>query len=442
MEQRTTGSLSTAGCLLVLGSAFFGWFFAGVQMAVSSLAMRDAVKSLLETSDEGEIGMWFGRLTAAFLLGAATGGYLFGWIGDRLGRSRAMALSILCYSVFSGLTWFVTTPEQLLVLRFVTCLGVGGIWPNGIALMAEAWPSISRPFLAGAIGTAANIGIMLFSALACFVPITPEDWRWVPLVGAAPVLLAVFVWLLVPESPRWLALRAGSGDATKRGDAPAAARLSDVFRPPVLRITLLGIALGTIPIFGGWGNSNWASAWASKVGEKTAKQNADPALKAKVSLSRSLPGSISSLLGGACAALIGRRLFYFLVSGAALFCSQYLFLFLTPADAGFMVWYAALGFFSGFYFGWLPLCLPEMFPTRVRAAGAGVSFNFGRILTAAGVLATGMLLKKIFDGDYAAIGQMTSYVYALGLVVIWFAPKTGGDLADETAAAIVKPARA
>ena len=89
-----------------------------------------------------------------------------------------------------------------------------------------------------------------------------------------------------------------------------------------------------------------------------------------------------------------------------------------------MWWTAALGLFSGFFFGWLPLCLPELYPTRVRSTGAGVSFNFGRIVTALGILVAAGMLKQLFQGDYATIGRLTSLVYAVGLVVIWFAPDT------------------
>src|SRR5262249_4570370 len=89
-----------------------------------------------------------------------------------------------------------------------------------------------------------------------------------------------------------------------------------------------------------------------------------------------------------------------------------------------------LGFFSGIYFGWLPLFLPELFPTRIRSTGSGVSFNFGRIVTAATILATGVLIK-VFEGDYARIGRVTSLIFAVGLVVIWFAPDTSrNELAD------------
>jgi hypothetical protein len=108
----------------------------------------------------------------------------------------------------------------------------------------------------------------------------------------------------------------------------------------------------------------------------------------------------------------------------ALVLAQYTFWFLQPTDSSFLVWVAALGFFSGIYFGWLPLCLPELFPTRARATGAGVCFHFGRVLTACTVFATGALSAS-FGGDYARIGRVTSLVFLLGLFVVWLAPDTG-----------------
>ena len=90
-----------------------------------------------------------------------------------------------------------------------------------------------------------------------------------------------------------------------------------------------------------------------------------------------------------------------------------------------------LGFFSGFFFGWLPLCLPELFPTRVRATGAGVSFNWGRILTAFGVLLSAVALKQMFQGEYATVGKITGLIYVAGLVVIWFAPDTSSTSLDD-----------
>ncbi|MBI81775.1 MAG: hypothetical protein CMJ81_01135 [Planctomycetaceae bacterium] len=496
--ERLSSSLSVAGCVLVLSTAFLGWMFSGVQMAINSVAMRNASEDLLqrefvelgissqqeETSveldsvqsgfdadhdgklsplektkaREGRIGQWFGWMIAAFLLGAAAGGYVFGWVGDRCGRAKAMGWSILCYSLLSGISTFVQEPWQLWWLRFFTCMGIGGMWPNGIALVSEAWPNISRPVLAGAIGTAANVGITAMSLIAIFCFVTTENWHWVMWLGSTPVLLGVFVLLAVPESPRWLALRSGHEEGGK-----SAIRLSEIFRPPVLKATVLGIALGTIPLFGGWGSSNWANAWASQIGDTTgaqedrsqavdnqnntqvstatsedelkqpASQRAKPnaSLKAWVVFSRSAPGSVSSLLGGALALWLGRRRCYFIISLGALVSAQVLFWFNEPGNPWFLFWNGSLGFFSGFFFGWLPLCLPEMFPTRVRSTGAGVSFNWGRILTAVGVVVAAGLLKTTFDSDYAAIGRLTSLIYALGMVVIFFAPDNSRATLDD-----------
>ncbi len=418
---------------LVLIAAALGWFCAGFLLAITSLVMRDAARDLLPAANEAVIARWVGWLTSAFLLGAATGGYGFGWLGDRLGRAKAMGCAILTYSLLSGLCAFAPTAELLLLGWYLACTGVGGMWPNAIALVSEVWSNLSRPLLAGVIGASANLGILLFAIVATVIDITPDHWRWVFMVSAAPAVLGVFVLLAVPESPRWLALRS---DAT--ATRPAAVSPLTVFRPPVLRTTLIGIALGAVPLFGGWGSSNWANTWASKVGEQRqlparyADQviPPDPGLKARVLISRSLPGSISSLLGAGLAVLLGRRLCYFLLSLCALASAQTLFWFLTPADPRFLWCNGALGLFSGFFFGWLPLCLPELFPTRCRAAGAGVSFNFGRIITAVGVLLSAELLKQVFHGDYAQIGRVTSLVYALGMIVILFAPTTATELED------------
>lgn len=445
------------GKYLILFAGFFGWLFAGAQLGLTSIVMRTAMQDLMPTAAEDDLAKWFGWLVSAFLLGGAAGGYLFGALGDRIGRKRTMSLSIATYTVFSGLMYFIGGPWQLLLLRFLVGLGVGGMWPNGIALVSEAWPGLSRPMLAGAIGTAANIGIMLFSIVTWYHEVTQDDWRWVASLTSWPILLAALVWLLVPESARWLASR---NEATvtneppeNKASTPSTSPL-EVFQPQFLRVTLLGIVLGTIPLFGGWGNANWANAWASQVGDQKVvsvaadntndtdttdnveaakmngppnKQQVDAGLKARAMLARSGPGSLASLLGGALAIFIGRRKLYFFLCIACFVCSQYLFTFSEPGRSDFLWSMAALGFFSGFFFGWLPLCLPELFPTRIRATGAGVSFNFGRIATAIGILVAAGFLKTMFDGDYPQIGRITSSIYIVGAVAICFAPDTSRD---------------
>src|SRR5439155_3162022 len=150
---------------------------------------------------EAPLARWFAWFNCSFLIGAAVGGLLFGWLGDQIGRSKGMSVSILTYSAFATATYFAQSPIQFAALWFLACLGVGGMWPNGVALVSEAWSNLSRPMTAGVIGTSANIGIFLMATLIRYVPVTPDDWRWVMLVGAAPFALGVFALFAVPESP-------------------------------------------------------------------------------------------------------------------------------------------------------------------------------------------------------------------------------------------------
>lgn len=129
IETHQTG-LSRSGRLLILGTVFLGWLFAGLVMVIIPLAGRSAIVSFLGAGRETDVGHWFSVFICAFLLGGAAGGLLFGWLGDRVGRARAMGLSILCYASLTGLTAWAQDPWQLMVLRFLACLGVGGMWPK------------------------------------------------------------------------------------------------------------------------------------------------------------------------------------------------------------------------------------------------------------------------------------------------------------------------
>src|SRR5262249_13640979 len=190
-----------------------------------------------EQTPEDVVRQWFAWFQAAFLLGAAAGGGLFGWLGDRIGRSRALGASVLCYSLFTLACYLAATAEVMIALRFLACLGIGGVWPNAVALVAEAWPDASRPFLAGLLGTAANVGFVLLGVVTLGFPVAKDAWRWALLVGAAPGVIGLTILLLVPESPRWLA-----GRAAKPAGAGTASPLRDLLPPPLLSRPILAPA--------------------------------------------------------------------------------------------------------------------------------------------------------------------------------------------------------
>jgi MFS family permease len=417
----------------VLLAAFLAWMFAGMEISLFVLVHRQMALELLgPDTPEDVVTEWFAWFQAAFLFGAAAGGWLFGWLGDRVGRTRALAAGVLCYSLLTLGCYFAETTRAMIVLRFLACLGVGGVWPNAVALVSEAWPDASRPLLSGLLGAAANVGFVLLGVVGYYFPITHESWRWVLLVGTTPGLLGVVILAAVPESPRWLA---GRSVAAVGGTGSP---LREVFRPPLLSRTVLGITLGAIPVVGSAANANWIVPWADHAAEERARQTApgrpkpppDPRNKARTQITRSGGAVFGSLLGGVVASLLGRRLSYFLISLGALAVSTYIFSQLNPGHPQFQLFAFLLGFVGITYFGWLPLFLPELFPTRVRATGTGISFNTGRVVAAVVVLSAGFLLGQ-FGGKYDLVGLYSGAIYAVGMVVIWFAPRRAdGRLED------------
>lgn len=395
----------------VLAAAFLGLVFDGVELGLMPVASLSVSKSLLGDAYTPTLGGdWFARFTAALMLGAAIGGIWLGSLGDRYGRTRAMGISILFYSLFAAMGSFAKTQEQMLILRFVVGLGVGGVWPNGIALVSECWPGASRPVVSGVMSAGLNFGILLLSQLARLWPITSDSWRWVFQLAGGPALLGILVLTLLPESPRWLASRGQ--------ERPASTPIRELFGTSLWRITVLGIVISSIPMVGAWAASKWMIPWADKVTGPT-----HAGYKAATQGWWALGATLGSFSGSQLASLIGRRLSYALISIGSCALTVLMFLASAPLEPGFHAIVFAQGFVSTLFFGWLALFLPELFPTHVRATGAGLAYNSGRFATAVGVLAVGFLFTAL-GGDYPRVGALCATIYGLGLIAICFAPDT------------------
>ena len=396
----------------VLGAAFAGWLFDGYEMGLFPLVARPALTSMYHGAGgvDAFVGLWMGNITALFLLGAATGGFLFGWLGDRVGRVRAMALSILVYSLFTGLGYFAQEPWHLGVFRFTAALGMGGEWSLGVALVMECWPDKWRPWLAGAIGASANFGYLLVAYTGKVVSITPESWRWIWLVGVLPAFLVLLIRMFVPESERWKA------SVEKAPVSPVRVILS----PEYLRNTLLGITFASIALIGTWGSVQWIPLWVDKlVGPSM------PWAKAESAMASSMGAILGCVIGPLLGGRLGRRPAFFILCVGSLAACGYLFRGGLAYGFGFQAAVFAVGASTAAFYGWFPLFLPELFPTRARATGQGVCYNTGRVFAAVGAVLGGQLVGW-FDGDYARMGAAITLVYILGMVLIWLVPETKG----------------
>jgi predicted MFS family arabinose efflux permease len=405
--------MSASQRYLVLITCFLALVFDGVELGLMPVASLSVSKSLLGAAFTPELGgEWFARFTAALMLGAAIGGIMLGSLGDRIGRTRAMGVCILFYSIFAALGAYAQTQEQMLALRFLVGLGVGGLWPNGIALVSECWSGASRPLVSGAMMAGLNAGILLLSQLARAWPITPDSWRWLFQFAGAPALLGIFVLIALPESPKWLA---------NRGVKQKVAPLRELFQPQLIRFTIIGILLSSIPMIGAWSASKWMIPWADKVAGAT-----NVGYKAATQGWWALGATLGSFAGAQLASWLGRRLSYGLISLATVMITFAMFQLTAPLQSSFHPIVFAQGFVATLFFGWLALYLPELFPTRVRATGSGLAYNSGRFATAFGVLAAGFLFTAL-GGDYPRVGTICASIYALGLIVIWWAPVTKAE---------------
>lgn len=416
MEATSLKSLETSGGRtkaqwMVLIAAFLGWMFDGVEQGIFPLVARPALQDLLGVEGDMQIGPWMGYITALFLVGAAFGGLAFGWLGDRLGRVRAMVLSILAYSLFTGCCYFAQAPWQLGLFRFLAAIGMGGEWSLGVALVMECWPERHRPLLSGAIGAAANVGFGLVGLLGTIFMVTRDSWRWVMLAGAAPALLCLFIIYYVPESERWK-------NSVKTG---AVNPLREVFSKKLRRKTFLGIALASIVLIGTWGSVQWLPAWADQL-TKGKVANA----KGIAQMLSALGAIIGCFVGPWIGGRMGRRPAYFLLCLVSLLSCALLFRTVTEYGPVFLFMVFLVGGATAAFFGWLPLYLPELFPTRVRATGQGLCYNSGRIFAAFGAIQMGHLMSY-YQGSYAKAGATITLVYAIGLIVIWLGPETRGQ---------------
>jgi SHS family sialic acid transporter-like MFS transporter len=400
--------------IMVLLAAFLGWMFDGLEMGIFPLVARPALQEMqasVGAIDDKFVGHWMGIVTAAFLLGAAAGGLVFGWLGDKIGRVRAMSMAILCYSLFTGLVYFAQEPWHLAAFRFIAALGMGGEWALGVALVMEVWPEKNRPMLAGIIGAAANIGFALIAFVGMSFAVTQDTWRYVVLVGAVPAALTFIVRLFVPESDKWKATVA---------EKPTQPVREILTTPSILKPTVLAILIASVVLIGTWGSVQWLPLWADQMAGPDM-----PKAKAYTQALSALGSVFGCLLGAWMGGVLGRRPAYFVLCLGSLASCWWLFRGVDTYGTEFLTMTFVVGAITASFYGWLPLYLPELFPTRVRATAQGLAFNTGRILAAVGAVYMGVLMQS-FDGSYAKAGAVITLVYVVGMVVIWLAPETKG----------------
>jgi MFS family permease len=408
---------------LVLFVAWLGWVFDSMDSTIYALVLQPALHDLLRSPDGGPvtsdvIGWYGGIIFSIFLIGWAIGGVVFGVLADHFGRTKALVCTILIYAVFTGMAALSQTWWQLALFRFITALGIGGEWAAGAALVAEVWPENRRTRAAGLLQSAWAAGFLLAAALNLLL--RNCGWRPIFVAGIAPAVVACFVFLWVKEPERWVKARAEE----QRAGRAHPARLAELFAPGLARSTVAGSGLAFVAVFGLWGATNWTPTLIRALPDLQG-MNA-PELASRVSYATMLlnVGALAGYLSfGPLADRVGRRWVF------ALMCLGSLVLlpitFLTPRTyARVLLLLPLLGFFNNGIFSGFPIYLPELYPTRIRATGAGFCFNAGRVLASAGPFVTGYLVTVL--GSFGRAASAVAAIYIVGLLILPFAPETKG----------------
>ena len=403
---------------LVLIIASAGWIFDVYEGQIFNLTRNNMLGDILGQepgSDEvKKYGDWF---LGIFLLGGTFGGLLFGSLADRYGRSSIMIVTILMYSVFSGLTFFATELWHVTALRFLVAMGVGGEWAVAAALVSEVFPKKARAHASSIFHASSVIGTSLASLAAIWVG---ANWEYAYLIGVLPALLIVWVRLVVKEPEKWQRAReeakAGTG---KVGSFKELLTVAPWRGHAFGAMALAAVGLGTF-----WAVTVAGQDLASEmlISEGATPEEASQKAKFAYGIIQTMGGGLGLVLFGPISARIGRRMTFILFHVAALAITLVV-CFLPNSYTTLLILLPVFGFFTlGMHAGYA-VYFPELFPDRLRATGMSWGFNGGRLLAATLLILSGKM-KAAMDLNIA-IAWLGGF-FLLGVVVIFFLPETKG----------------
>lgn len=407
---------------LVLFVAWLGWVFDSMDATIYAIVLHPALEELLRSSsgtvNAEQIGWYGGIIFSIFLIGWAIGGVLFGIVADSVGRTTTLIATILIYALFTGAAALSQDWWHLALYRFLTALGIGGEWAAGAAIVAETWPENKRAKAAGILQSAWAVGFFLAAAFNLLLG--GYGWRVLFVVGVLPAFVSIVVFIWVKEPDRWVKARA----LERRSGARSAIKLPELFHPDLRRSTLVGSVLAFVAVFGLWGATNWTPTLIRALPDMQGLDHTALAKNVSYAIMALNVGALGGYLSfGPLAERFGRRPVFALMCAGSLVMVPVAFL--TPhAYTHVLALLPVLGFFNNGIFTGFPIYLPELYPTRLRATGAGFCFNAGRVLASVAPFLTGLLVTAM--GTFGKAASTVALIYLVGLLVLPFAPETRG----------------
>ncbi|GMU21531.1 MAG: MFS transporter [Phycisphaerae bacterium] len=415
------------------------WFFDCTDQRIFMLARTPALTQLLDQPKTSAIVIDYGTYaTAATMVGWAVGGLIFGIMGDRWGRTKTLALSVLIYSVFTGLCGLATGGVSFCIFRFLMGGGIGGAFATAATLVAETMPEHARAFFMGLFSALSLFGNMTGSAVAAwgfqpgghyFASVYEggiAGWRLLFFVGALPALLIVFIMTTLKESEQWQAARR---TATEKLDRQMGDLKGMFTHSRWRRNTIVAVALATTGIVGVWG----VGFWSPELIDDALKNRASPEqidwVRSIGSLLQDVGGFLGIMTFTVLASHVGRRIGFAAAFVTSFAIITYTFLNLHSEWEAYVL-LPLVGYCSIAVMGGLVIYLPELYPTRLRSTGTAFGYNVARFSSAVVMLLGNPIRDALRDSGVAnpfRTGMIIlSTIYLLGLIFLIWAPETKG----------------
>jgi MFS family permease len=404
---------------LVLAIASAGWVFDQYESQIFVITQSQLLPEVI-SGDTASVKQWGDRLYAVFLLGSTVGGLAAGSLADRFGRRPILMLTIIFYSLFSGLTYFATQLWHVAILRFLVALGVGGEWAVAASLVAEVFPSRARVHASGIFHASSVLGIWI-AALAGIA--VGAHWRYAYLIGLLPSLLILWVRARVQEPAMWQSA-AVEAKKSKVDRSELGSFRNLLSHAPWNRYALFGLGLAAVGL-----GTFWAVNVAGKdlaqemlIRHGASKEIAAEKAKFAYGIVQVAGGGVGLLSFGPICARFGRRRAFILFQLLA-FAIVPVTCFVPQTYTQLLLMLPVFGFFTVAMHAGYAIYFPELFPTHVRATGTSFCFNGGRLLAVPVLLVSGWIKGMPgVDLRWAVTGLAT--LFLVGVVLILFLPET------------------
>jgi MFS family permease len=426
----------------VLFAAWLGWGFDIFDGLLFNYVAPNCVPTLLGLEIGSPVAkaqtlFWTGLLTSILLIGWALGGILFGYVGDRIGRTKTLLITMLLYAFGTFACAFAPNIWILMLFRIVASLGIGGEWAAGASMVAEVVPEKNRVEAGALLYTSAPMGLFLATFInsqiagVLFSEQPQVSWRYVFLCGLIPAAVAFVVRIFIKEPERWQKVAATTNPP----------QLRELFSPKHRAATRSGFLMALIALLTWWSCNAFIPVVAAGLAQSYAKLNGLASSqiliehwKTSIAYSFNAGGLIGTLLTIPAAKYLGRRAMfgvYFLLSTLAVTVA-----FGLHPVAALQMWsglYFAIGLTVFGIFGSFTYYLPELFPTRLRATGSGFCYNAGRIVTSVGPFLVGYIASQQANALQGAFQVLfvVGFIPLIGLLITpWILETKGQVLAD------------